>query len=379
MTHNWRPTALDEFVGQEDIIQELRDEILVANAINKPLTNRIFSGPPGLGKSTIVEAIAKETGKHVEVITGKATERDITLALSRATLSVRDHYWHNDNLPPIRNSFRTVQEKKEAEFNRNAKIGTIRNKDLANHPIVFMDEADALSRGILQSLHGMFEGPTHDGSARIFDGVNEKGRLQRFWVANITFYIATNYLGDLYRKDTALASRFADANEFQLYSDDQLVEIIKRFASDAGFKVNKDAANLIASRSRGVPRNATQYLKECETTYQAMRIRGNDVKSITLEIAEETFYKKGIDNNGLDKLCRAYLFVLEGTNYREKKSLASIADTMMTDQRTIEKVIEPYILSRGFAEKGSGGRFITDKGRNAIGIEVVNPMDLMRI
>lgn len=355
-TGNWRPTRLSNFIGQSHIVEELAGEIEVVKADRSRLTNRIFYGPPGLGKTSLAAAIAAEAGVKMFTITGKeATLQTVSDVLAQLPI---DGY-------------------EDGTERKNPRAGYVKDPSRVRVPILLFDEVDAADRSLLQMLHPIMEGPKADGSPHVFNGLDSLGRSYSFWLPALSFFLNTNYLGDLIKKDRALLSRCAHPVEFKPYNVSELIQIIQIFAKETGVKIEEEAAGLIADRSRDTPRNATQLLRESYTNFRAEQLRGNKKrKIIDVEIVEKTFKLKRIDSLGLDDMSRQYLRVIGETSEKRKMGLESIADELGLDPRTVELVVEPYIRRIGLARKGHGGRWITDAGRQAAGIRVHNPAAL---
>jgi holliday junction DNA helicase RuvB len=353
MSDNWRPQRLDQYIGQRHIIHEIRDEIIATKADCKPMFHRILYGESGLGKTTLAKVIAEERGVPLVYLVGRElTHQALSNILARLP---RDGYATGRNLPAEQR-------------------GRVIDRRQVQSPLIFVDEADGVPRHLLQLLHEPMEGEHPDGRPHVFHGLDAYGDPVTFWIPAVTFYFATNFLADLRKADPAIESRCSHPLEFEPYSIDELTGIILQLAGKTGQQIDDTAARAIAGRSRDVPRNAIQLFREAAITLRAAQVTGRtEAEVITDEVVEQTFTKKGIDEHGLDRPSRRYLETIGHTSERRKMGIETIAGNMGLERRTAEAVIEPFLFRSGLAEKGSGGRWITDKGRRAIGMRMINP------
>ena len=298
-----RPQRLDDYCGQEHIKQSLRILIEAAQSRGETLDHVIFSGPPGLGKTTLATVVAHELGAQIKTTSGPAIERTGDLA---AILT---------NLPP--------------------------------GDVLFIDEIHRLNRSVEEILYPAME----DFALDIVIGKGPAARSIRLDIPHFTLVGATTRSGML---TGPLRDRFGISFRLDYYSVDDLAEIVCRSASILGVEIDRQSALEVALRSRGTPRLANRLLKRVRDYAQ---VRGSG--SIDLAIAQEALRFFEIDELGLDWMDIRILETLCKTFHGRAVGLTTLASATGEDASTLEDVYEPYLLQRGLMVRTPQGRVAT--------------------
>ncbi|HVR73193.1 MAG TPA: Holliday junction branch migration DNA helicase RuvB [Planctomycetota bacterium] len=305
-----RPTRLDEFIGQRRIVENLRIAIEAAKARGDVLDHVLFSGMPGLGKTTLASLIAGELGVELHITSGPALDKP-----------------------------------------RNV-IGLLTN--LKRGDVLFIDEIHRLATEAEEYLYSAME----DWKVDLLLGVGADARTLRISVEAFTLVGATTREGLL---SAPFRSRFGIVEKFETYPPSDLLEIIRRSAKLLGCTIEDDGALYLAERCRGTPRYANRFLRRIRDIAQ-WRIGGGRCEDppaagslvITLEFVREGLERLGIDDNGLDRIDRMILDVL--FLHKEPVGVKTIAVSIGEEERTIEDVYEPYLIQRGLLLKTPRGR-----------------------
>ena len=300
---NLRPQTLDEYCGQQRVRQNLRVLIEAAKSRNEPLDHVIFSGPPGLGKTTLATVVANEMGSKIHTTSGPAIERTGDLAAILTNLEAGD--------------------------------------------VLFIDEIHRLNHNIEEVLYPAME----DFFLDIVIGKGPAARSIRLDVPRFTLVGATTRTGLL---TGPLRDRFGISFRLDYYSVEELAQIVERSAGILGVSIDHDSALEIASRSRGTPRLANRLLKRVRD-YAQVRAGG----AITCEVAAEAMSFFEIDELGLDWMDTKILQALTCTFRGRAVGLSTIASSVGEDPSTIEDVYEPYLLQRGLIVRTPQGRQAT--------------------
>jgi Holliday junction DNA helicase RuvB len=303
-----RPITLEDYIGQERMKQQLNVTMGACKRANRPLPHQLFSGPPGLGKTTIAQVVANEMGAgfHEIMASSLNSAEDLEQLLSQLSTDSKD--------------------------------------------IVFIDEIHRLNPKVEELLYPVMEDFVFEMEWR------ENGRkmTERFWVPEFTLIGATTLAGDLSRP---LRDRFGIHFNMQNYTTEETAQILYGLADREEVKITAKALMDIAKRSRGVARIAINFFNRCRE-YAEFMSDGEINQSVT----EEQFGILEIDELGLDE--KDYL-VLE---YLSNQSTPTGVDTLVAgtniDKSTILNVVEPYLIQQQLINRTPRGRLITDKGLN---------------
>ncbi len=308
-----RPRTLDEYCGQERVRANLKVLIEAAKSRNEPLDHVIFSGPPGLGKTTLAGIVANEMGAKLHTTSGPAIERAGDLAAILTNLEESD--------------------------------------------VLFVDEIHRLNHQIEEILYPAME----DFFLDIVIGKGPAARSIRIDVPRFTLVGATTRTGLL---TGPLRDRFGISYRLDYYSAEELAGIVVRSATILGVMIDEQGALEIASRSRGTPRLANRLLKRVRD-YACVKASGD----ITWEVASEALEFFEIDQLGLDwmdvKILRALCLTFRG----RPVGLTTIASAVAEDPSTLEDVYEPYLLQCGLIVRTPQGRQATALAFEHIGAE----------
>ena len=311
--YSLRPKALTEYIGQNKVKENLTVYIEAAKARKEPLDHVLLYGPPGLGKTTLAGIIANEMGVSIRVTSGPAIEKAGDLAAILTSLS------HGD--------------------------------------ILFIDEIHRLSRSVEEILYPAME----DYSLDIILGKGPGAHSVRLDLPKFTLIGATTRTGLL---TAPLRDRFGVISRLELYTPEELSEIIVRSASILGTEIDRSGAVEIARRSRGTPRIANRMLKRVRDFAE---VKGNG--KITEKIADQALSRMEVDKLGLDMIDRKMMmFIIENFG-GGPVGLDTLAASIGEDSNTIEDVYEPYLLQLGFLNRTPRGRMATVKAYEHFGVK----------
>ena len=308
-----RPQKLDDYCGQDHIKQSLRILIEAAQSRGECLDHVIFSGPPGLGKTTLATVLANELGAQIKTTSGPAIERTGDLAAILTNLQPGD--------------------------------------------VLFIEEIHRLNRSVEEILYPAME----DFALDIVIGKGPAARSIRLEIPHFTLVGATTRSGML---TGPLRDRFGISFRLDYYAVKDLAQIVLRSASILGVEVDEESAIEIASRSRGTPRLANRLLKRVRDYAQ---VRGTG--SVDLAIAREALEFFEIDELGLDWMDIRILETLARTYRGRAVGLSTLASAVGEDQSTLEDVYEPYLLQRGLIVRTPQGRQATPVAFEHLGME----------
>lgn len=309
-----RPKTLEEYVGQARVCSNLKVLIEAAKSRNEPLDHVIFSGPPGLGKTTLAGIVANEMGAKLHTTSGPAIERAGDLAAILTNLEEGD--------------------------------------------VLFVDEIHRLNHQIEEILYPAME----DFFLDIVIGKGPAARSIRIDVPRFTLVGATTRTGLL---TGPLRDRFGISYRLDYYTPPELADIVTRSASILGVLIDAQGALEIASRSRGTPRLANRLLKRVRD-YACVKASGD----ITWEVASEALEFFQIDAMGLDWMDVKILTALCKTFRGRPVGLTTVASAVGEDPSTLEDVYEPYLLQCGLIVRTPQGRQATPVAFDHLGVEV---------
>jgi len=295
-----RPRTFDEYVGQSGVKENLKVYISAAKKRNEALDHVLLYGPPGLGKTTLAAIIANEMGSAFKQTSGPAIEKPSDLASILTNLNEND--------------------------------------------VLFIDEIHRLNHSVEEVLYPAME----DHALDFIIGKGPSARSMRISLPNFTLVGATTKAGMI---ASPLRDRFGVLCKLELYSNEELKQIVIRSSKILGAEIDDGSAALIASRCRGTPRIANRILKRVRDFADVL----NDGK-INTKITNHALEKMDIDNIGLDAVDRKMLKVMIENFKGKPVGLDTLGAVTGEEPETIEDVYEPYLLQIGFIARTPRGR-----------------------
>ncbi|MDR2671033.1 MAG: Holliday junction branch migration DNA helicase RuvB [Oscillospiraceae bacterium] len=310
-----RPHTLLEYMGQEKAKESLRIYIEAARGRREPLDHVLLYGPPGLGKTTLAGVIAHEMGVNIRITSGPAIEKAGDLAALLTNLN--------------------------------------------EHDILFVDEIHRLNRAVEEVLYPAME----DYAVDIILGKGPSARSIRLDLPRFTLIGATTRAGQL---TAPLRDRFGVILRLELYTPEELLQILRRSASILDIPLEADGAAEIARRSRGTPRIANRILRRVRDFAQ---VRADGV--ITKPVADAALSMLEIDHRGLDAVDRRMLAAIIRNFSGGPVGLDTLAASIGEESITLEDVYEPFLLQLGFINRTPRGRCVTRLACEHLGVPYV--------
>lgn len=308
-----RPKKFSEYIGQEQIKENLGITIQAAQKRKEPIDHCLLYGPPGLGKTTLAYVIANETGSNIRITSGPAVERAGDLASILTNLEEGD--------------------------------------------VLFIDEIHRLNKVVEEVLYPAME----DFMLDIMIGKGPSARSIRLDLPKFTLVGATTRIGII---SSPLRDRFGLVHRLDFYQDDEIEKIIKRSAKILSIKIDESGAKEIAKRSRKTPRIANRLLKRVRD-WAEVKADGE----ITKSLAEKALEKIAVDEIGLDQTDRNLLSAIIDKFGGGPVGLSTLAAATAEEVDTIEDVYEPYLIRIGFLERTPKGRKATERAKKHLGFE----------
>ena len=309
-----RPLAIDEFTGQKEARENLKVFIGAAKARGDALDHVLFVGPPGLGKTTLAQIVARELGVNFRSTSGPVIAKSGDLAALLTNLEEND--------------------------------------------VLFIDEIHRLNPAVEEILYPAME----DFQLDLIIGEGPAARSVKIDLAKFTLVAATTRLGLL---TTPLRDRFGIPIRLNFYTVEELEGIVKRGARIMGIGMTPDGAKEVARRSRGTPRIAGRLLR---------RVRDfaiyDGATEITAEIADKALQRLDVDQRGLDALDKRYLNQIALNFGGGPVGIETIAASLSEPRDAIEEIVEPYLIQQGFVQRTPRGRLLTPAAFSHLGLAV---------
>lgn len=314
-----RPQSLDDFVGQRQVCENLKVFIAAARSRGEALDHVLFHGPPGLGKTTLAQIMARELGVGFRATSGPVIQRAGDLAALLTNLEPRD--------------------------------------------VLFIDEIHRLNPAIEEVLYPAME----DFQLDLIIGEGPAARSVRIDLPQFTLVGATTRSGLL---TTPLRERFGIPCRLNFYTPEELESIVRRGSRVLGFDLTPDGAAEVARRSRGTPRVAGRLLRRVRD-FAAVAGRS----PVDAPVADAALNRLEVDQIGLDAMDRRYLRCIAESYGGGPVGVETLAAALSESRDTLEEVVEPYLLQQGMIQRTPRGRMLSASGFKHIGLNP--PRDLL--
>jgi Holliday junction DNA helicase RuvB len=309
-----RPQVLSEFIGQAKVRSNLKVFIEAARSRREALDHVLFAGPPGLGKTTLAQIVARELGVNFRATSGPVIAKAGDLA---ALLT-----------------------------------------NLEDHDVLFIDEIHRLNPAVEEILYPAME----DFQLDLIIGEGPAARSVRIDLARFTLIGATTRTGLL---TTPLRERFGIPIRLEFYGVEELEEIVRRGAHLLGLSLSSEGAHEIARRARGTPRVAGRLLRRVR---DFASVAG--ASSVDAKLADKALSQLEVDGRGLDALDHRYLRLIAVNYDGGPVGIETIAAGLSEPRDAIEEIIEPYLLQQGFIARTPRGRVLTGHAFAHLGLDV---------
>ena len=307
-----RPKTLADFVGQQQARENLKVFIDAAKSRGEALDHVLFSGPPGLGKTTLAQIVARELGVNFRSTSGPVLAKAGDLAAILTNLEPRD--------------------------------------------VLFIDEIHRLNPAVEEILYPAME----DCELDLVIGEGPSARSVKIQLSPFTLVGATTRSGLI---TTPLRDRFGIPVRLNFYTPDELCLIVERGARVLGFDLTKDGACEIASRARGTPRIAGRLLKRVR---DFASVSGH--KSVDAKLADAALTRLEVDAKGLDAFDRRYLALIAQNFSGGPVGIETIAAALGEARDAIEEIVEPYLMQQGLVQRTPRGRVLTSAAYGHLGL-----------
>ncbi|MEO9516343.1 MAG: Holliday junction branch migration DNA helicase RuvB [Paracoccaceae bacterium] len=308
-----RPQVLDDFIGQAEARANLRIFIQSARQRGEAMDHTLFHGPPGLGKTTLAQIMARELGVNFRMTSGPVLAKAGDLAAILTNLEARD--------------------------------------------VLFIDEIHRLNPVVEEILYPALE----DFELDLVIGEGPAARTVRIELQPFTLVGATTRMGLL---TTPLRDRFGIPTRLQFYTEDELFEIVSRNARKLGAPAEDGGAREIAKRARGTPRIAGRLLRR---VVDFAIVEGDG--RVTQALADNALTRLGVDHLGLDGADRRYMRLMADHYGGGPVGIETLSAALSESRDALEEVIEPYLLQQGLIQRTPRGRMLGQSGWRHLGLD----------